>query len=352
MVLRYGRTGGTMEPSIRDVARRAGVSAATVSRILNGTAAVSEKKVQAVREAVEYYSYEPNQFARGLKKQSSRMIGVYFPAVGGSVFDSSYNLELLKGIEKSLRNRDYSMVLISENDDYWQRKKKTPKYLEYLRQKKIDGLLLSGLPNQARDDQVFRQIVEEYPVVYIGKRVHKNGLNVYAQFEQYSVKMIRILYEQGHRKILFFISEMHRNHLEAIRRQAHEQMPELELCSVFSEGFEKTGTEARSVIETYVRGQGCTAVSARGIFEAQILLSACAQLQLKVPEQVSVISAEHSRNEGAVLYPQISAMYVPVQAMGAGAAELLLDYIEGKEPAEHYIEYETKYMERDSIRRI
>ena len=75
-----------MEPSIRDVARRAGVSAATVSRILNGTAAVSEKKAQAVREAVEYYSYEPNQFARGLKKQSSRMIGVYFPAVGGSVF--------------------------------------------------------------------------------------------------------------------------------------------------------------------------------------------------------------------------------------------------------------------------
>ena len=55
-----------MEASIRDVARRAGVSAATVSRILNGTAAVSEKKTQAVREAVEFYSYEPNQFARGL----------------------------------------------------------------------------------------------------------------------------------------------------------------------------------------------------------------------------------------------------------------------------------------------
>lgn len=341
-----------MEPSIRDVARRAGVSAATVSRILNGTAAVSEKKAQAVREAVEFYSYEPNQFARGLKKQSSHMIGVYFPAIGASMFEGSYNLEILKGIEKSLRYRDYSMVLISETEEYWQRKKKTPKYLEYIRQKKIDGLLLSGLVNQARDDQVFHQIVEEYPVVYIGKRVHKNGLNVYAQFERYNVKMLRILYEQGHRKILFFISEMHRNHLEAIRRQVCEEMPEAELYSVFSEGLDNTGAEALSIIQKYVAGQGCTALCARGIYEAQILLNICAQLQLRVPEQVSVISAEHSKNEGAVLYPQISAMYVPAQAMGAGAAELLLDYIEGKEIAEYSIEYEPQYKERDSIRRI
>ncbi len=341
-----------MEASIRDVARRAGVSAATVSRILNGTAAVSEKKTQAVREAVEFYSYEPNQFARGLKKQSSRMIGVYFPTAGTSMFEGSYNLEMLKGIEKSLRYRDYSMVLISETEEYWRRKKKTPKYLEYIRQKRIDGLLMSGLVNQARDDPAFRQIVEEYPVVYIGKRVHKDGLNVYAQFEQYNVQLLRILYEQGHRKILFFISEMHRNHQEAIERQVREELPELELYSVSFQGFADAGRELLSLIEKYVVAQGCTAVCARVIYEAQILLAACAQLQIKVPEQVSVISVEHSRNEGAVLYPRVSAMYVPAQAMGAGAAELLLDYIEGKEIAENSIEYEPEYIERDSIRRI
>ena len=66
-----------MTASIYDVAKRAGVSISTVSRILNNSANVSDKKVQAVKEAMEYYQYEPNQFGRGLVKQRSNMIGVY-----------------------------------------------------------------------------------------------------------------------------------------------------------------------------------------------------------------------------------------------------------------------------------
>ena len=67
-----------MTASIYDVAKRAGVSISTVSRIMNGSANVSEVKKAAVQEAMEFYQYEPNQFARGLVKQRSNLIGIYF----------------------------------------------------------------------------------------------------------------------------------------------------------------------------------------------------------------------------------------------------------------------------------
>lgn len=342
-----------MEASIRDVAKRAGVSISTVSRILNGTAAVSDRKTQAVLEAVEFYRYEPNQFARGLKKQSSRMIGVYFPGGGYSVFDGSYNLELLKGIERSLKNRNYSMVLISETEEYQSRSRKTPRYLEFIRQKKIDGLLLSGLVNQSREEEAFQQIIEEeYPVVYIGKRVHEKGLNVYAQFEQYNVRMLQTLYRCGHRDILFYISWMHENYLEGIQNQVKERMPDLRFHPVVCGFFQRRREELLTGIQKYVCREGCTAICSRSAEEAQMMLNICTQLQLSVPEQVSIITVEHRINDGALLYPQVSAVYVPAQDMGAGAAALLSDCIEEKEITETSIEYTPQYISRDSIRLI
>ncbi len=342
-----------MDVSIRDVASRAGVSISTVSRILNNTATVSEKKMLAVKEAMEYYNYEPNQFARGLKKQTSNMIGVYFPSGTDSIFASSYNLELLKGIEKVLTWQNYSMVLISENKEYESRKKRTPKYLEFIKQKRIDGLLLSGLTSKSIRDDVVRQMVEEgYPFVYIGKRFHEKGLNVYAQFEQYNVQMIEVLRNSGHRKVLLLVAEIHKHYLDGILEKVHAKMPDMEVVPHMTDTYLIEREQVMREIKEYVLDKGCTAVCARGMEEAQILLSVCAELQIKVPEQLSILSAEHSNGAGALLYPRISSFYVPAVDMGAGAAELLIDYIENREVKENFIEYETKYIERDSIRQL
>lgn len=344
-----------MEVSIRDVANRAGVSISTVSRILNNTATVSEKKMLAVKEAMEYYHYEPNQFARGLKKQTSNMIGVYFPYGTDSIFESAYDLELLKGIEKVLAYQNYSMVLISESREYESRKKRIPKYLEFIRQKRIDGLILSGLTSKSAEDNVdvVWQIMEEgYPVVYIGKRLHKKGLNVYAQFEQYNVRMIEVLRSNGHRKVLLLVSEVHSHYLKGIMDRIRNEMPDMEVFPRILNSFLETRERTLQDIREYVLQRGCSAICARGMEEAQILLSVCAELQIKVPEQVSILSVEHELGNGTRLYPQVSSFYVPAKDMGVGAAELLIDYIENRKVRENSIEYETKYIERNSIRRL
>lgn len=342
-----------MAASIYDVAKRAGVSISTVSRILNGSANVSEKKTKAVQEAMEFYHYEPNQFGRGLVKQQSGMIGVYFPSAGASVFESSYNLELLKGIEKVVSWQNYSMVLISEADEYRSRVKSVPKYLEFIRQKKIDGLLLSGLNDKAMKEAVFQQIMdEEYPVVYIGKRFHRNGLNIYAQLEQYSIRMLEVLCESGHRSVLYYFWEAHRQYLGDILAQAAQRMPQMKVYPVMLEKLIPDRDVMLQSIQKYTEEAGCTAICSPAMETTQVILGLCAQLGLTVPERVSVLSVEHTPGAGQLLYPGISAFYVPAQDMGSGAADLLLRSIRGMEIEEPSVEYETKFLERDSIRRL
>ena len=342
-----------MSASIYDVAQRAGVSIATVSRYLNGSASVSEKKAQAVQEAMEFFQYEPNQFARGLMKQASNMIGVYFPGGRGSVFDSAYNLELLKGIERALSYQNYSMVLLDETQGFSQRKCPVPRYLEYVRQKRLDGLILSGLSDRHVKHEVFQQIMEEdFPVVYIGKRVHEKGLNVYAQFEQYHVDMLETLRQNGHKKILMLIYSFHSYYLPEIEGVIKARMPDISLYPVIINDMEDRRDQLVHAIETYVSGEGCTAAVPEGIEETHVILSICAEKHIQVPEQLSILSVEHQQGAGRMCYPKISARFVPAQSMGSSAAELLIRYIREGEVAESSVEYNTTYIPRDSIRRL
>ena len=298
-----------MTASIYDVAKRAGVSISTVSRILNNSANVSDKKVQAVKEAMEYYQYEPKQFGRGLVKQRSNMIGVYTPFHSGSVFESSYTLELLKGIERVLTRHNYSMVLISESEEYSNRVKGSPRFMEYVRQRRIDGLLLSGLNGKSMD-------------------------------------------EDGHRKIVLYFYTTHENYLAGIVKKAKEELEELELIPIALSHMTDIRPDLIADFRKYVIGGGCTAICSPGIETTQIILSVCGELRLSVPETVSILSVEHKSGEGRRLFPQISAFFVPAKDMGSGAAELLLDMIEDRPLEETSREYETKFFDRESIRQL
>ena len=341
-----------MAVSIHDVAKRAGVSISTVSRILNGSANVSEKKAAAVQEALKYYHYEPNQFGRGLVKQKSNMVGVYFPSSVGFVFEASYHLELLKGIEKELSCQNYSMVLLCETENYEKHSSTVPKYLEYIRQKRIDGLLLSGLSDKGERDVVFQQILEEdYPVVYIGRRVHQRGLNVYAQFEVYNVQMLKLLWERGHKNILLYMYSVHFRYLELILQKAAELIPDLKIYpSVLDQNLYSRDRLLQDTQKCIIH-ERCTAVISPDIELTHQILGVCTELKLSVPDQVSIISVEHRKGSGQLCYPPISSFYIPAKDMGSGAVSLLLKRIHGTDDMrDASINYEATYIERGSIK--
>lgn len=342
-----------MAASIHDVARRAGVSISTVSRILNNSANVSEKKAEAVREAMEFYHYEPNQFGRGLVKQKSNMIGVYFPYQAYSIFEGTYNLELLKGIENVLSRNNYSLLLISEHPDYGSRINATPRFMEFIRQKRIDGLILSGITGKVMSEDLLGQIMDdEYPILYVGKRFHKTAMNVYAQYDCYMYQMLVELYEKGHRKVLFYTSMAHHHYLKGILNKARQNRKDLIVYSVEYPETDYSLEMIKNDIKKYIIKEGCTAIGTSILTEAQKILAVCGEMHIAVPEQIALLTVEHERGAGRLLYPQISAFYVPARDMGNGAAEMLLQRIQQGWVPEHSREYQVEYIERESIRSI
>ncbi|MDW2798885.1 LacI family DNA-binding transcriptional regulator [Clostridium boliviensis] len=339
--------------SIRDVAKRAGVSISTVSRILNNSANVSDEKIAAVKEALNYYHYEPNQFGRGLVKQKSNMIGVYFPFSSHSIFETSYNLELLKGIEQTLPHYNYNMVIISESEIYESQEESGPRFLESAGQRKIDGLILTGLINKQASELALKRLIDQqYPVIYIGKKLHQRGMNIYAQFENYTINMMHELYNKGHRCVLLYYMHLHQTYIEKISVQLKTELPELKIIPSAFKNIAKSREMIASQIKKYVRDGSCTAVCSPSIELLQLIMGICVELRLSIPDDISILSVEHKKGDGALMYPPISAFYVPAIDMGREAACLVLNMINHENNEIISEEFVTEYIERESIKRL
>ncbi|MBP2058457.1 LacI family transcriptional regulator [Lactobacillus colini] len=122
--------------TIRDVAKLAGVSVATVSRILNNKNNVTEKTRQKVEQAIKQTNYSPNQVARNLYKKRSKMIGIIVPYL-----ENSFYAEIIDGIQKILQPAGYTALISfgaeSDNDKYKQ-------FIQNFEQNNIDGIITSA----------------------------------------------------------------------------------------------------------------------------------------------------------------------------------------------------------------
>ncbi len=119
--------------NIRDVAQAAGVSTATVSRVLGGVGYVSEKSRKSVEKAMQRLNYTPSQVARSLRKQRSPIIGLIVTDI-----KNPYYPELVGGIEDQLRKRAYSLILCNTQDD----SEREENYLNFLLSQRVAGIII------------------------------------------------------------------------------------------------------------------------------------------------------------------------------------------------------------------
>ena len=120
--------------SIREVAKLAGVSAATVSRVMNGTANVDEEKRRRVLDAIEKTGFRPNELARALFKKSSRIIGMIVPDIENPFFS-----ELAKAVEETAYLSGYRILFCNSDDD----PEKENMNIQMLAQMNADGLIIT-----------------------------------------------------------------------------------------------------------------------------------------------------------------------------------------------------------------
>lgn len=304
-----------------DVARLAGVSPSTVSRILNGTAKVSDDKRQAVLAAIEKVNFAPNQMAQGLKKGRSMTIGIVVQDISSPFFD-----ETLRGIDDGLKGTGYASVIVS---GHWNAEEETDR-VRLLLARKVDGIIL--LSGRIADDVVLKFSTQK-PIVSTGRALHTStALGFKTDNEHGAWLAVHHLVQLGHRRIAF-ISGPANNHdaderLAGYRRALEEAQIEIDPALIVEGNYhEASGMMAMNrLFDTH---QQFTAVFAANDLSAYGARLALYRKGIRVPDDISLVGFDDLPGSSYTT-PPLTTIRQPLYDMGRIATEALLRLINGE----------------------
>jgi len=303
------------------VAERAGVSPSTVSRILNGTAVVSDEKRAVVDEAISKLGFVPNPVARGLAGGRTLSIGVLSQAI-----DSPFYGAALRGIEVELDAAGYSPLFMS---GHWQADEEA-RCIGVLRSRRVDGVIvLTG----RLADGALRSLARALPVVVTGRSLKApNLLSLDFDNREGARQATRHLIELGHRRIAFLSGDP--EHPDAVERlhgyrAALESAglrvdPALVLAGDFSEHSGLVAVER--LLDSRARFSALFAANDQMAFGAALALYRRGR---RVPEDVSLVGFD---DVAGSLYrvPPLTTVHNPIQEIGQLAARAMLGLLAGE----------------------
>jgi DNA-binding LacI/PurR family transcriptional regulator len=316
-------------PTIRDVARHAGVSVATVSRVLNDVPIVSDDMRERVRDAIARLGYRPSSAARSLSLGRSQAIGVVAP-----FFTSPSVVERLRGVAHRARDHGYGLMLF----DVETGAQRAAAFAEFARRDRVDGLLVISL--RLFDEDVDALVRDRLPVVMVDCG-HPRIPHVVIDDAHGGELAAEHLLARGHRRIGFVGDEpdgpdgpfgftssedRRRGFRRALRRAGVRPASELECRGPHGR------TNARELAEALLRRPGRpTAVFAASDTQAIGVLEAAQSAGLRVPEDLAVIGFDDIE----IAEPLgLSTVRQPLRQSGARGADLLLSAIAGTGPPE------------------
>lgn len=323
--------------TIKDVAKEAEVSVATVSRVINNVGYVNEDTRKKVESAISKLNYKPNAVARSLFKKQSKTIALIVPDIKNPFFP-----ELARAIEDFLNSKEYTLILCNsdENED------KERKYLEVMKQKYVDGIIIvtsTLTPKHVEENGI--------PIIALDRPIEKNIPFVTANNFEGARQAVQFLKAQGCKKIAHIRGPENVNSAEQ-RLQGY--LAEVGLDPWFSEEYIVAGNF--NVVQTtemtkklLTEHPDIDGIFAGNDYMAVGVIKAALQMGFKVPEDLAVIGFDDI-DLCKLTSPEISTMAQPIYQMGFTAAKLLFDLIEGRTVEKMHNEFEVKLIERQSTR--
>jgi LacI family transcriptional regulator len=317
-----GRASGPV--TIGRVAQAAGVSASTVSRVLNGTAVVSDVKKQAIDEAIATLGFVPNPIARGLAGGRTFSIGVVTQAL-----DSPFYGAAMRGIEDALLPAGYNALFVS---GHWNAAAEA-RCIDVLQSRRVDGIVvLTG----RLTDQALKAYAKNQPLVVTGRTLKAQGLFT-LNFDNFEGGRLatRHLIQLGHRRIAFITGDAgHPDATERLRgyRAALEAAGIAfdQRLVVPGEYHELSGLLA--VDRLLATSQRFTAIFAAN---DQMAVGAALGLQrrsLRVPEDVSIVGFDDLPTSQFAI-PPLTSVQQPAYELGRLAASAMLQLLADTKPS-------------------
>ncbi|WP_308257968.1 LacI family DNA-binding transcriptional regulator [Pseudonocardia lacus] len=327
----------TSRATIRDVAAQAGVSVATVSKVINDRYGVSASTIERVRAAIEQLGYESSLVARSLRNQRTNVIGVLVTDI------EPFSAELLKGAAKAIRGTGYELVVYSAGGEPAHAVGWENRYLSRLSGTLIDGAVIVtptvlapsyGAPVVAVDPHTGG---EDVPTVDSDNR---RGAELATEH----------LLELGHRRIAFIGG---RADLESARLREDGFRAAMAAADVpVDPALVVAGDYAEALSANAAHGllrlpDPPTAVFAANDISAIATMDMALTLGMRVPEDLSVVGFDNIP-ESTLTRPMLTTVEQPIQLMGQRAIEMVVAILGGERPDPRPVRLPTRMVVRDT----
>lgn len=327
--------------TIYDIAKIAGVSASTVSRVANHKPGIKEETRQQIQALLDQYDYRPNETARGLVNQSSRMIGILITDIR-----YAHHVDIAYHIEEKMEEQGYcSLILNTGLSD-----EKKVQAIKVLSQRRVDGAIFVGSTFQCDAvKQALASCLKDRPIVITNGYLDLPNVKGVLVNEKEGIEdCVKLMAQKGRRKLAFVLPNQTPSNLSKKEgfilgmEKLGWKRDELWLYSAptnLEDGRRITEQilEEHPDVEGMIFGEDLSAVSAvRTLLDRKI----------PVPRQVAVIGVDNSRYCD-ICYPRLTSLNNKMIEMSFEAARILLDDLEGRKNPEKIMLF-SGIVERES----
>lgn len=328
-----------MKYNIKDVAKKAGVSISTVSRVINQSKPVRPKTRDRVMDAIDELAYRPNAIARSLKVKHTQSIGIMVPDIA-----NQYYPEVVRGVEDVANMYDYTILLCNTDMDY----DKELRYFTELEEKQVDGLIVMG---NLISDTLAQKIKESgIPVVLVGTS-HEEMPSVTINNVMAARDAVNYLIQNGHLRIGMITGKMKdpvmgKARLEGYRTALDGAGIEWQQELVVEGGYRfKSGYEG--AVQLLMLNDKPTAIFVSSDEMAIGAMRAILEKGLRIPEDIAIIGFDNI-DMAEKVYPSLTTIAQPMYEMGAIGTRLLTKYLQGDSVSADKVILEYKLIMRES----
>lgn len=321
--------------NIRDVAKKSGVSVATVSRFLNNKGYVSQETKAAIQQAIQELDYKPNLVARSLSTKQTKFIGLIVPDIVNPFFP-----ELARAVEDMALQYEYTVVLCNSDEDA----EKEMHYIETLKQKYVAGFIVA---TNASNTAHYQKL--DLPVVAIDRKIHASIPTVSSNNHEGAHLGTSYLIERGCRQIVCLrgpegvktADDRLAGFLDAVKGKGINTI-------VVDCPFHFNRSEAIAK-EILLKNPDIDGIFASSDISAAGALKAAHSLGIHVPDDLQIVGFDGIGLSG-MLTPGLTTVAQDLYKMGSLATRLLIQSIEEEPSTEKEVQVPVRLMKRGTTR--
>ena len=333
-----------MNITIKDIARLANVSIATVSKVINNkTEGISEETKNRILQLIKETGYQPNAIARSLVTKKTKTIGLIVPDISNPFFP-----DVARGVEDGAHMDGYNVFLCNTDDNL----DKEIEYIKVLREKCVDGIIFTS-GSIPKYEHIVELRTSGIPIVIIDRRIDSE--DVYGVFlDNYKGGYIatRYLISLGHKRIgcvtgpLYVSSAIER--LEGYKKALMDNGIDIDETLIFEGDYRISGgaVGAEKLLDRKVTA----------IFAFNDLMAYGAYLTIrshgyKIPDDISVVGFDDIQLS-QVMEPQLTTIRQPAYDMGLNAVRILINLIGGKKCTKKIVKLQPQLIVRQSTKSL